>query len=925
MKKINECQKKAIKTIKGPVLIIAGPGSGKTFTLVERVVHMVADLDINPSSIMISTFTNKASRELLDRLSIKFSQLNISKDVNDMLLSNFHGICGKILDQYIDFSDLKPGYKIIDDVQKKYLITKHLDKFRRIPGYFNIIQSYDVNNIESIIKLVFEDGILIRKSNNPTYQTILDISSLYEKMLKDLNVIDFSAVLYFTYKMIAQNEEVRMDLMHRIKYIMIDEYQDTNKVQEKILFSLLDEEENICVVGDDDQGLYRFRGATVKNILNFGHNFKNKPTVINLNTNYRSTSGIISFYSTFMDDLDTIPNIESYRYKKDLKSADMDDYQSVFKLACENEGDYKNRIIETIKSLKENQVIRSYNEVAILVSSVNDSRINKLDTALRKQGIGVYTPKTSTLISRDEIYQIIGGFFAIFKDRIVSKNLITDVKTFEYLDSCYTKFFKHMSKDNDTAEFIDQMSVYINSEDFNVSLLDLAYRLFRYQPFEGLLSDKNDEKAKKNISRFLELIESFSYTEFLYYVNNKNVDKFCNLFFSNFIGFIKDQRIAEFEEDTVVPDEDSISMLTIHSSKGMEYPVVIMASLWDTSYKTYSHAFSRLLEEMSKALGKETFEPKEFMNKLDFYRKYFTGFSRAENLLLLAGIENSNNSFVGKELSPHFRKLEDFSKSDIDKIRRKEAKENETKQIYSYTTDIIQYRYCPKAYYFFRKLKYPKMISKGMVYGSIVHETIEFINKSVMVGEKLTKNEIDHQIREIAKNKYKNGALFINKDMLSSIGLEIDKYLDFMSEYDEIIGSEVGISVAKAEYLLTGNVDMVYKKDKSLNILDFKTGTNPLEAGNDDLLNQYVNQLNLYSYLYQETKKDEIDSIALYFTSLNNKESFLTYEFNKNTNVKIMEEISLTISKIENDTEYLKTDDISKCKNCEMRFYCNRV
>ena len=336
-----ESQKKAIETIDGPVLIIAGPGTGKTFTIVERVCHMVANLDIDPKHIMISTFTNKAATELLDRLSTKFKEKGINKDVNHMLLGNFHGIC------------------------------------RKIEGFMAVVATNQVNAIDQITKLVFEESFDERDASDPRFKTMLKIVEVYEKILKVHNYMDYSTILYNTYKLLVENPDIRSQLNSTIKYIMIDEYQDTNTIQEKIIGLILNEDENLCVVGDDDQGLYRFRGASIKNILHFGENLNKKVTRINLDTNYRSTADIVEFYSDYMGRLNSeIDNIEKFRYEKNLKAFDKKDYNSVYSLTSKDSDSYRRSIVNFIKALKVNGKISNYNEVAILVSSIKTVKKN---------------------------------------------------------------------------------------------------------------------------------------------------------------------------------------------------------------------------------------------------------------------------------------------------------------------------------------------------------------------------------------------------------------------------------------------------------------------------------------------------------------------------------------------------------------------
>lgn len=925
MKAININQKKAINTVQGPVLIIAGPGTGKTYTLVERVAHMVGDLNIDPSSIMISTFTNKAARELLDRLSIKFKELGVNKDINDMYLGNFHGICRRILEDNIEHTDFKKGFSIIDDVEKKYLIYRNLDSFKKIPGYYNLISNKDVYKIEKIVKTVFEEGILQKQSDDPKIQTVFNIVNLYEKILKSQNKMDFSGQLYYTYKLFYENSDIRNAYKKKIRYILIDEYQDTNSIQEKIIFSILNHEENICVVGDDDQGLYRFRGATVRNILHFQSKLRKKAEFIELDINYRSKKDIVDFYTRFMRGLDYFYDIEKYRFKKHLRANDDHDQKSVFRMESKTEDEYKNSIIDLIHNLKNSNKIDNFNQVAILVSSVNDPRIMKLQTALRNSGIGVYTPRTSKLINKIEAKLIIGALFAVFKPLLDSKKIQLSYDSYQFLGICHNEIYKYEQKDSGLSDFISQMSQYLMSDKVNLSLLDILYRFFRYKPFFSIFEDAGRERMQKNISRMLELIVNFCQIETLYYLNSKNIDWFCKIFFDAFIGFIRKENVPEFEEDTVIPNDDEISLLTIHASKGMEYPVVIMASLWDRPYKTYENQFDKFLDVFTEEYGKKTFEPNIYVEIFDFYRKYYTGFSRAEDLLILVGIKNEDESLVGIELKYFFEHSDSFTDECLADLTKKEAKKKDDKRIYSYTQDVVQYNFCPRAYKFFRKLKFTKTLNFGMVYGSIVHETIEYINKSVINAKVLSEEIIFNQLREIAKNKFLQGATFITKKLVDQAFEEVMRYFNQLSEFDRIIDSELAISLALDDFIITGNVDMIFEKAGSTKIIDFKTGAIPKEADKEDLLHQYVSQLHLYANLYEKTKGQKIDKLGLYFTGLKNLDHYMEFEVKDDILMENMSKITQTISAIEEDEEFEKTVDESKCKNCDLRFLCDRV
>ena len=509
---------------------------------------------------------------------------------------------------------------------------------------------------------------------------------------------------------------------------------------------------------------------------------------------------------------------------------------------------------------------------------------------------------------------------------IQKKNIKLSYDIFQFLGISHKKFFQYEKEDDSLSNFVSEMSDYIMKDNFTISLLDIFYRFFRYRPFSEILEDKSKDQAHKNISRMLELIYNFCQMETLYYIHPKNIEWFVKVFFDAFIGFICKENVPEFEEDTIIPDKNEISLITIHSSKGMEYPVVIMGSLWDRPYKNYESPFDKFLDEFLKIYGKTDFEPYKFISVFDFYRKYYTGFSRAKNLLILAGInDEKREDLIGIELRLFYKRLLEFDQEALDKLKEMPAEDKKVKDLYSYTQDIAQYNYCPRAYKFFRKLRFTRTLHPGMTYGSIIHETIEYINKSIIKGQKPNKNQITQKIKEIAKNKYKNGATFIGKNMLQSASKEIQKYYEHLDKLDQILDSELEISLVSEDYMIVGNVDMVYKKDQNINIIDFKTGLNPIKLGNKDLLNQYLGQLYLYANLYEKTKNEKIANVSLYFTSLKNDQQFIDKKLEDSHLQNSMKDVEKTIQQIEQDHIFEKTTDINKCKNCDLRFLCDRI
>ncbi|MFM1536515.1 PD-(D/E)XK nuclease family protein, partial [Helcococcus ovis] len=400
--------------------------------------------------------------------------------------------------------------------------------------------------------------------------------------------------------------------------------------------------------------------------------------------------------------------------------------------------------------------------------------------------------------------------------------------------------------------------------------------------------------------RFLELIEAFNLIEGIYTINSSNIEKFVNVFFYEFIKFIKDEKISDFEEETKIPDKNSVSALTIHASKGMEYPVVIMASMWDKVFNSYKNKLDDDLNKISFMYEKDTsFEPSEMINLLDFYRKNYTGFSRAKDLLVLAGLE-TNYISVSDDLRQIFLSLDEIDLNDLD-IEKGKAKDNKVKSLYSFTADIVPYNNCPFEYFYTRKLKFSMPKTPSLFYGLVVHESIEYINKKIIKGRDVSKEEISNIVLEISRQKYIQGAENLNREIVDKAIKEVLLYYNFLKTLGKPVESELNITMSTDKYVITGNVDMIYEKNGEYHIVDFKTGTPPDENDGHHSLETYFNQINLYAHLFELTKNKKIATMSLYFTDLNAKKRLFTFEYDEAKNIEIQKMIDDTVSKIENE------------------------
>ena len=259
--KANEAQIEAIKSTDGPLLIIAGPGTGKTFTLVQRAIYLIQEKGVKPESIMIATFTDKAAKELITRISNELLERKIKANINEMYVGTFHSICMRFLKEHLEYTTLKKNYRMLDAFDQNYMVEENMYHFNNIENIdlilpakggvwkkAKIICDY-VNKLQE--EFVTSEQLL--KSQDETYQVLGHVMEKYEKLLAELNLIDFTRIQTEAYELLENNPDILKEIQSKLTYFMIDEYQDTNSIQEQLLMLLCSTSENVCVVGDDDQ------------------------------------------------------------------------------------------------------------------------------------------------------------------------------------------------------------------------------------------------------------------------------------------------------------------------------------------------------------------------------------------------------------------------------------------------------------------------------------------------------------------------------------------------------------------------------------------------------------------------------------------------------------------------------------------------
>ena len=942
-KTANKQQLEAINSLNGPLLIVAGPGTGKTFTLINRALNLIVNYGVKPEEILFATFTEKAANELITRLSFELDKNDIDFNPNEMYIGTFHSICLRILKDNLAFTNLKKNFNLYDQFDQQYFIYRHFNDFKSIESfgeYFEHGSYWDkCAEIMKVLNRLNEEMISynsLLESENKTFKFYGSLLKKYDNLRQENNFIDFSSIQVEAYKLLNHNKDILSDLQNKIRYMMIDEYQDTNHIQEALTFLIGDKSKNICVVGDDDQAIYRFRGATVRNILEFPHHFINCKK-IELVNNYRSNSDIVNFYNRWMETTEGREfNFDwgQYRYQKKIipVKKDTTTEKSVIQVETK-EIDYINKkVLRFINELKESKSITDLNQIAFLFRSVKNDNVKELADFLEKNGVPVYSPRSNMFFERKEIKSLIGLIILMFPTYFKSMDTLSNgIKNpmVNYYKSCVFEAKEIASQNTELFQWMrfrirDHVDENIKSLDYGFA--SLTYQLLQFEPFLtdmglDLKTGLNDTRTVRNISKFINLLVKFEALNNISVLTRPNIDKFCKRLFNTYIRFLYDGGINEYEDDNEYAPSGCVSFLTIHQSKGLEFPVVIVGSQSGTPRKQYNENIEEIINQFS---GKGTFENLEDIKMFDFWRLYYVAFSRAQSLLALLCDSSKQN-----EPSKYFEWLYENIPHDVDysKFKFEKIKNAVLKNSYSFTSDINVYLTCPTQYKFFKEIGFEPVRLGSTLFGTVVHETIEDIHKAVLRNE--IEEVTDENIQKWLDINYKTASkaqnAYLAQHILESAFDQVKNYVDGASKnWQAIANAEMPITLSEDKFIITGKVDLVTNEKGEYQILDFKTEKKPDVNRDTDKVNRVRRQLEIYAYLIEKRYGIKIKGMKVYYTG--EKNGVPTISFRKDER-HIKETISTfknVVDKIERKEFNSKCSDLNICKNCDLRHFCKR-
>lgn len=567
---LNKEQQEAVFHTTGPLLILAGAGSGKTRVLTERISNLITNHKVYPYHILAVTFTNKAAKEMKERISSKIGE-NLSKS---LWIGTFHSICIRILRSEIELLGRKSNFVVYDTTDQTKLISDILQKL-------NIDdKNFPPNDVLKNISSAKSKAITSEKYSEFTSsykeQRIADIYLAYDQELKKNNALDFDDILLLVVKILEESPETLEYYQNKFKYILVDEYQDTNQVQYKLIKLLSDKFRNICAVGDVDQSIYAFRNADFRIILNFQNDYHDAK-IIKLETNYRSTKNIVNLSNEIIkNNKETFP--------KNLRTDNPHGDKTRIYEAYDDQSEASFIGTEITKLVYSGQY--NYDDFSILYRTNSQSRVFE-----------------KTLVSNNIPYQVIGGFK--FFERKEIKDLICYLKSIYNPDDNISlqriiNIPKRGIGDTTIKKLLDI------AESYNISLWDvLNFQNFenispstqtKIKEFVSLLSELIDQSSSISVSSLIKLI--LNRTEYLIELemedkksskDNSRVENVYQLV-NSAIDFEEDSddiSLAQYlSYISLISDSDSISeerkmvkLMTVHTSKGLEFPVVFVAGL----------------------------------------------------------------------------------------------------------------------------------------------------------------------------------------------------------------------------------------------------------------------------------------------------------------------------------------------------------
>ena len=636
LKELNDKQYEAVVNTEGPCLVIAGAGSGKTKVLTYKIAYLMEEKKILPWNILAITFTNKAASEMKERI-----ESLVGEAVKDMWIGTFHSICVRILRKFIDRIGFDSSFIIFDTTDQRTMIKQILKDLQLDEKLFSdrsVIS--EISNAKN--EMLEPDKYAVKAHGDFRKEKIAEVYERYQKKLKENNAIDFDDIINYTIKILLENVDVLEYYTNKFQYILVDEYQDTNKSQFTLVTMLASKHGNITAVGDNDQGIYSFRGADISNILNFEKDFAGTK-IIKLEQNYRCTGNILKVANA------VIKNNEAKYDKKLWTENDVGNLPKVY--SADNEYDEGKYIAEQIEHLRREEKY-NYSDFAVLYRMNTQSRA--IEEILRRESIPYKIIGGLKFYERKEIKDIISYLRLVqnTSDNLSLNRIINEPK--RGIGKTSLDNIAQVSEQNG----ISMYEVIKNAEQYGLNRVYLNSREF-INCMEEIISKKDSLKISELIKKIL---KDTGYMQSLENENTveaenriANLEEFLNVAIE-FEEETAENGLSDFLEgitlssdlDNMEETDETVTLMTLHSAKGLEFPVVFLVGMEEGIFPGY------------KSIG----EQKELEEER---RLCYVGVTRAKENLYLTN-SKQRTMFGSTTYNPPSRFLEEIPKDLLDGV-----------------------------------------------------------------------------------------------------------------------------------------------------------------------------------------------------------------------------------------------------------------
>lgn len=940
-KKLNKEQLLAIKHKNGPLLIIAGAGTGKTTVITERIKYLITTGLAKPEEILALTFTEKAATEMEVRVD---EAMPLS--YGDIWITTFHSFCDSILRESGLHIGLPTNFKLMTkeksvDLFRKNLFNFSLNYFRPLGNpnkfiyslltHFSRLQD-ELITPEEYLKWVKTKDKRQKKAENSEgkleqqmWEELATVYKEYDGLKLKLSKFDFGDLVIKTVELFKKRPNILKRYQEKFKYILVDEFQDTNYGQNTLVNLLAQKDENITVVGDDNQSIYRFRGASVSNILSFKEAYP-KATVITLNQNYRSTQQILdgAYKLIKNNDPDTLEAKMGISKKLVSSSKSKKVYIENFVSASDvQEAEYvSNNIVELVKKYKYN-----YSDFAVLVRANNHSDIFLKE--FERRGIPHQFLGPSSLFLKEEIVDLLSyakvlydpedteSIYRLFSSKIFKTEPIKLIQMLSLAKKESRALFDVIAENNINPTLTKLINKHLSEVNDKLTGQILYEFLQEFKVYEDILKNEDEVRAK-NIAAFFQKVESFENEN--PQARLREVVDYLNLLSE--VGDTPQVTNEEWQEN------NSVNILTVHSSKGLEFPVVFIVNLVSDRFPSRNR---------SEDLPIPTELIKEKLPEGDFHlqeerRLMYVAMTRAKERLFLTSSKFYSDGKREKKVSQfvyeamgEMSKITSYKKEvNNDKLKIKSDEisavlndKKEFKVTYLSVSQIETFETCPLHY----KLKYiyklPTPKTAPISFGISIHETLKKFHEAIK-GKKVSERDLLNLYKESFINEgFENKK---HKDMFYKKG---EEYLIgyYKNEFNkkitpELLEHKFTLNLFK-DLKVGGTIDRVDRISKNeLEVIDYKTGaTIPSQKEVDKDL-----QLSIYALAVSDMYKLKPENIKLSLYYLDTQEKIST--------TRTLKDLQVVEKKIYEYKQKIESSDF-KCSNsyfcqkgCEFKMFC---